>query len=268
MDESLVSTKSLNAKSPRSSISSYQPDHSTITMNLPPAHQYQHGLIPDTSITGKSQTAELDIILNSLCPSELRRLLHLAVETHPSFASEISSSANSNSSSPSSSEEQQEKKPINFIHYSNKVWHTLNPTTTTSTHQNKTNQDMQTAIATIKTTILAIPTHLSNQQNPSLTTKRNALEALRKIGRAICLCTNELGNTVRSSCDKIYINAIVQVAEGFNVEDKRILWAGGSGGEILRRWGRLEELRRGCFGGDGEWFERVGGVLDVLRREE
>ncbi|KAI4721881.1 hypothetical protein E4T48_01786 [Aureobasidium sp. EXF-10727] len=231
-------------------------------MDLPqPPHLYQH--TPQTSIRVDTPMSEiaplqvthsdvsLDTALDSFSAAELRQLLHLAVQRHPSFASNITSESSLGAAS----------KSVNFVQYSNSVWHTLNAKQ--HLHTDKSRQHALQAVQRIANDISSITAQI--HRTSTLATKKNALEALRKIGRSICLATGEVGERVRNvlGSDKIFVDAMVKVAASFTETDRRILWAGGSGAEIVKRLDQLDELRR-CHG----VFDGMDGVSRLLKKED
>jgi hypothetical protein len=244
-------------------IPGYGPIRLTVTMDLPPPHHhYQSGL--HTSLRVDTPTSEVpppihsdasfDAALESYSAAELRQLLRLAVQKHPSLVSDMTSENSQQSSHRSS-------KSVNFVHYSNSVWHTLNAKqhsdpTEGHQHANKAVQKVANDIHTVASQV---------QRQSSLTTKKNALETLRKIGRSICLATGVVGETVKEvlGSDKTFVDAIVKVTECFTEDDRRVLWAGGSGVEIVKRLDQLDELRR-CYC----IFDGFEVVLEVLKRED
>lgn len=241
-------------------IPGYGPIRLTVTMDLPPpaAHLQQQQFLHtssriDTPINETSSFLQpetpLDSVIDNLSTTELRRLLRLAVDKYPSLATDII-----HAQKPPS----EHNKPLNFVHYSNSVWHTLNAKPTSSTNPSKT---ANLAIKTIATSITSIPTHLSTSS--CLATKKNALETLRKIGRSVCHASGPVGQAVKEGVDACFVAACLEVVACFTREERYVLWAGGSGAEILRRFEQLDELRRreGVF----EGFE---GVVGGLRGEE
>jgi hypothetical protein len=236
----------------------------TVTMDLPPPphHHFQSGLHASLRVDTPTRevspaiysNASLDAALESYSAAELRQLLRLAVQKHPSLASDLTLESAQQSSHKAS-------KSTNFVHYSNSVWHTLNAKQ--HSDPNKEHHQANKAVQKIANDIHTITSQVQLQS--SLSTKKNALETLRKIGRSICLATGTVGETVKEvlGADTIFVDAVVRVAECFTEDDRRVLWAGGSGMEIVKRLDQLDELRR-CycvFGG----FEVV---LEVLKRED
>jgi hypothetical protein len=246
-------------------IPGYGPIRLTVTMDLPPPphHHYQSGLHGSSRVDtptsegppGTYSNASLDAALESCSAAELRQLLRLAVQKHPSLASDMISESTQQASHKAS-------KSVNFVHYSNSVWHALNAkhhhadSTKEHQHANKAVQKVANDIHTIASQV---------QRHSSLTTKKNALETLRKIGRSVCLATGVVGETVKEvlGADAIFVDAIVQVANCFTEDDRRVLWAGGSGTEIVKRLDQLDELRR-CY----RVFDGFEVVLEVLKRED
>lgn len=111
--------------------------------------------------------------------------------------------------------------------------------------------------------IAAVATQTSRES--SLITKKNALETLRKIGRSICLATGAVGDRVKEMLgpDRTFVDAIVKVAASFTEDDRRTLWAGGSGTEIVKRLEQLDELRS-CY----RIFNGFDMALRLLKRED
>jgi hypothetical protein len=244
-------------------IPGYGPIRLTVTMDLPPpSHHYENGLHAslrvDTPMSefppATHSDASLDAALDSFTAAELRQLLRLAVQKHPSLASDMTLEHAQRSSLKAS-------KSVNFVHYSNSVWHTLNAKQ--HSDSSKGHQHATKAVQKIANDIHTVASQVSRQS--SLTTKKNALETLRKIGRSVCLATGTVGETVKEvlGSDKIFVDAIVRVADSFTEDDRRILWAGGSGTEIVKRLDQLDELRR-CYC----VFEGFDVVLGLLKRED
>lgn len=244
-------------------IPGYGPIRLTVTMDLPPPpHHYQSG--SHTSVRVDTPTSEvppaihsdasLDAALESFSATELRQLLRLAVQKHPSLASDMTLEHAQQASFRAS-------KSVNFVHYSNSVWHTLNAKENSDPH--KEYQHAVKAVQKIAHDIRSVASQVHRQS--TLTTKKNALEALRKIGRSVCLATDVVGETVKAALgsDKTFVDAIVKVAESFTEDDRRTLWAGGSGTEIVKRLDQLDDLRR-CY----RIFEGFEVVLEVLKRED
>ncbi|KAI4841719.1 hypothetical protein E4T44_07723 [Aureobasidium sp. EXF-8845] len=247
-----------------SAIPGYGPIRLTVAMDLPPPphHHYQSGLYASLRVDTPtsevppaiSSNASLDAALESYSATELRQLLRLAVQKHPSLASDLTLESAQQTPHKAS-------KSVNFVHYSNSVWHTLNAKQ--HSDPNKEHQHANKAVQKIANDIHTITSQV--HKSSSLTTKKNALETLRKIGRSVCLATGVVGETVKEvlSANTIFVDAIVQVAECFTEDDRRILWAGGSGMEIVKRLDQLDELRR-CYC----VFEGFENVLEVLKRED
>jgi hypothetical protein len=245
-------------------IPGYGPIRLTVTMDLPPPphHHYQSGLhaslrvdTPTSDVPPPIHSgASFDAALESYTAAELRQLLRLAVQKHPSLATDIQLGSAQQISHKAS-------KSTSFVHHSNSVWHTLNAKQ--HSDPNKEHQHANKAVQKIATDIHTISSQVQRQS--SLTTKKNALETLRKIGRSVCLATGTVGETVKEvlGADTIFVDAIVHVAECFTEDDRRVLWAGGSGTEIVKRLDQLDELRR-CYC----VFDGFEVVLDVLKRED
>jgi hypothetical protein len=244
-------------------IPGYGPIRLTVTMDLPPPpHHYQNGLHAslrvDTPMSefppATHSDTSLDATLESFSAAELRQLLRLAVQKHPSLASDLTLE-HAQQASPKAS------KSVNFVHYSNSVWHILNAKQ--HSDPSKERQHANKAVQKVAHDIHTVASQVSRQS--SLTTKKNALGTLRKIGRSVCLATGTVGETVKEilGCDKIFVDAVVKVADSFTEDDRRILWAGGSGTEIVKRLDQLDELRR-CY----RVFEGFDVVLGLLKRED
>lgn len=244
-------------------IAGYGPIRLTVTMDLPqPPHHYQNGL--HASLRVDTPTSEyppaihsdtsLNAALDSYSATELRQILRLAIQKHPSLASDLTLEPAQQSSHKAS-------KSVNFVQHSNSVWHTLNA----KQHSDPTreHQHADKAVQKIATDIHTVSSQVN--RHSTLTTKKNALETLRKIGRSICLATGVVGDRVKAvlGTDKIFVDAIVKVAEAFTEEDRRTLWAGGSGTEIVKRLDQLDELRM-CYC----VFDGFEVVLEVLKRED
>jgi hypothetical protein len=199
-------------------------------------------------------STSVDTALDSFSATELRQLLRLAIQKHPSLASDLTLEHAQQSSF-------QASKSVNFVQYSNSVWHTLNA----KLHSDpaREHQHADKAIQKIANDIHGVASQVS--RHSTLTTKKNALETLRKIGRSICLVTGTVGDRVKAvlGSDKMFVDACVKVVKAFTEDDRRTLWAGGSGTEIVKRLDQLDELRR-CYC----IFEGFGVVLEVLRRED
>ncbi|KEQ63446.1 uncharacterized protein M437DRAFT_46444 [Aureobasidium melanogenum CBS 110374] len=228
----------------------------------PPSNDYQHAphmsVRVDTPMNEVPSTtcsdASLDTALDSFSATELRQILRIAVQRHPSLASDITSEYAQRVSLGAS-------KTVNFVHYSNSVWHTLN-----SKHYldpAKGRQYADKAVQRIANDISSVATQV--QRESSLVTKKNALETLRKIGRSVCLATGGVGERVKNvlGSDKMFVDAMIKVADSFTEDDRRTLWAGGSGTEIVKRLEQLDELRR-CY----RVFDRLDVVLKLLKRED
>lgn len=196
----------------------------------------------------------LDAALNSFTASELRQLLRLAVHKDPSFASEITTAHMHKTSHVKS-------KATNFVHYSNSVWHTLNAKQ--HLDPSKARQHAETAVHSVASDITAVASQI--QRESSLIAKKSALETLRKIGRSICLATGIVGDRVKEvlGTDRMFVDAVVKVAASFTEDDRRTLWAGGSGTEIVKRLDQLDELRS-CY----RVFDGFDVVLKLLKRED
>jgi hypothetical protein len=245
-------------------IPGYGPIRLTVTMDLPPPprHHYQGGLhaslrvdTPTSDVPPPIHSdASFNAALESYSATELRQLLRLAVQKHPSLASDMTSESAQQTPHKAS-------KSVNFVHYSNSVWHTLNAKQ--HSDPNKEHHQANKAVQKVANDIHTITSQVQRQS--SLTTKKNALETLRKIGRSVCLATGTVGETVKEvlGADTIFVDAIVRVAECFTEDDRRALWAGGSGMEIVKRLNQLDELRR-CYC----VFEGFEVVLEVLKRED
>jgi hypothetical protein len=244
-------------------IAGYGPIRLTVTMDLPqPPHHYQNGL--HASLRVDTPTSEyppaihsdtpLDAALDSYSATELRQLLRLAIQKHPSLASDLTLESAQQSTHKAS-------KSVNFVQHSNSVWHTLNAKQHSDTAREHQHADK--AVQKIANDIYGVASQVS--RHSTLTTKKNALETLRKIGRSICLATGVVGDRVKAvlGSDRMFVDAMVKVAEAFTEDDRRTLWAGGSGMEIVKRLDQLDELRR-CYC----VFEGFGVVLEILRRED
>ena len=244
-------------------IPGYGPIRLTVTMDLPPPpHHYQSGL--HTSLRVDTPTSEvppaihsdasLDAALESLSAAELRQLLRLAVQKYPSLASDLTLEHAQQSSFRAS-------KSVNFVHYSNSVWHTLNAKQYSD--PDKEDQHADRAVQKVANDISTVASQVHRQS--SLATKKNALEALRKIGRSVCLATGVVGDRVKAvlGSDKIFVDAIVKVAHSFTEDDRRTLWAGGSGTEIVKRLDQLDDLRK-CYC----VFDGFEAVLELMKRED
>ena len=244
-------------------IPGYGPIRLTVTMDLPPPpHHYQQS--PYTSMRVDTPLSEippainsdpsLDAALDSFTASELRQLLRLVVQKDPSFVSDITSAHVHKASHTTS-------KTTNFVHYSNSVWHTLNAKQ--HLDPNKARQHAEKAVHSVASDIAAVATQTSRES--SLITKRNALETLRKIGRSVCLATGFVGDRVKEvlGLDRIFVDAIVKVAASFTEDDRRTLWAGGIGTEVVKRLEQLDELRS-CY----RIFNGFDMVLKLLKRED
>ncbi|KEQ97831.1 hypothetical protein AUEXF2481DRAFT_2753 [Aureobasidium subglaciale EXF-2481] len=228
----------------------------------PPSKHHQHtphvSLRVDTPMNDTLSVVHselsLDAALDSLSAPELRQLLRLAVQKHPSFASEIALGHAQKAS-------HETRKTVNFVHYSNSVWHTLNA----KHHLNpeKRRQHADRAVQSVANDIVTVATQVGRES--SLVSKKSALEALRKIGRSICLATGAVGDRVKEAVgsDKMFVDAIVKVASSFTEDDRRTLWAGGSATEILKRLDQLDELRA-CY----HVFDGFDVVLKQLKRED
>lgn len=227
-------------------IPGYGPIRLTVTMDLPPPpHHYQNRL--HTSLRVDTPTSEappaiqsdasLDAALESFSVTELRQLLRHAVQKHPSLISDMTLEHAQQASFRAS-------RSVNFVHYSNSVWHALNAKENSDPHK-----EYQHAVKAVQKTADDIRSVASQvHRRSTLTTKKNALEALRKIGRSVCLATGVVGETAKAvlGSDKTFVDAILKVAESFTEDDRRTLWAGGSGTEIVKRLDRLDDLRR-CY---------------------
>lgn len=198
--------------------------------------------------------ASLDTALDSFSATELRQLLRIAVQRHPSLASDITSEYAQRVSLGAS-------KTVNFVHYSNSVWHTLNSKQYLDPAKGRQYADK--AVQRIANDISSVATQV--QRESSLVTKKNALETLRKIGRSVCLATGGVGERVKNvlGSDEMFVDAMIKVADSFTEDDRRTLWAGGSGTEIVKRLEQLDELRR-CY----RVFDRLDVVLKLLKRED
>lgn len=228
----------------------------------PPPNDHQHAphmsVRVDTPMNAVPSTtysdASLDTALDSFSAAELRQLLRFAVQKHPSLAADITSEYAQKASLGAS-------KTINFVHYSNSVWHTLN----SKQHLDpaKGRQYADKAVQRIANDISSIASQV--QRESSLVTKKNALEALRKIGRSVCLATGGVGERVKNvlGSDRMFVDAMIKVADSFTEDDRRTLWAGGSGTEIVKRLEQLDELRR-CY----RVFDGLDVVLRLLKRED
>ncbi|KAI4775625.1 hypothetical protein E4T52_09426 [Aureobasidium sp. EXF-3400] len=206
--------------------------------------------VPPTSCSD----ASLDTALDSFSAAELRQLLRLAVQKHPSLASDITSEHAQKASLGVS-------KTVNFVHYSNDVWHTLNSKQHLGLAEGRQYADK--AVQRIANDISSVATHV--RMESSIITKKNALETLRKIGRSVCLATDVVGERVKDvlGSDKMFVDAMIKVADSFTEDDRRTLWAGGSGTEIVKRLEQLDELRR-CY----RVFDGLDVVLKLLKRED
>ncbi|KAG9561365.1 hypothetical protein KCU71_g7946, partial [Aureobasidium melanogenum] len=244
-------------------IPGYGPIRLTVTMDLPPPpNHHQHAphmsVRVDTPMNEVPPTtcsdASLDIALDSFSAAELRQILRLAVQKHPSLASDITSEHAQKASLGAS-------KTVNFVHYSNDVWHTLN----SKQHLDpaKGRQYADKAVQRIANDISSVATQVRRES--SIVTKKNALETLRKIGRSVCLATDVVGERVKDvlGSDKMFVDAMIKVADSFTEDDRRTLWAGGSGTEIVKRLEQLDELRR-CY----RVFDGLDVVLRLLKRED
>ncbi|KAG9582709.1 hypothetical protein KCU77_g11182, partial [Aureobasidium melanogenum] len=244
-------------------IPGYGPIRLTVTMDLPPPpnhHQHapQMSVRVDTPMNEVPATtysdASLDTALDSFSAAELRQLLRLAVQKHPSLASDITSEHAQKASFGAS-------KTVNFVHYSNDVWHTLN----SKQHLDpaKGRQYADKAVQRIANDISSVATQVRRES--SIVTKKNALETLRKIGRSVCLATDVVGERVKDvlGSDKMFVDAMIKVADSFTEDDRRTLWAGGSGTEIVKRLEQLDELRK-CY----RVFDGLDVVLRLLKRED
>lgn len=244
-------------------IPGYGPIRLTVTMDLPPPpNHYQHApqmyVRVDTPMNEVSSTthsdASLDTALESFSAAELRQLLRTAVQNHPSLASDITSEYAQKASLGAS-------KTVNFVHYSNSVWHTLNSKQHLDASKGRLHAEK--AVQSIARDISSVATQV--QRESSLITKKNALDTLRKIGRSICLATGVVGERVKDvlGSDKMFVDAMIRVADSFTEDDRRTLWAGGSGTEIVNRLEQLDELRR-CY----RVFDGLSVVLRSLKRED
>lgn len=198
--------------------------------------------------------ASLDTALDSFSAAELRQLLRLAVQKYPSLTSDITSEYTQKASVGAS-------KTVNFVHYSNSVWHTLNSRPHLDLIKGRPYADK--AVQRIANDMSSVATQVRKES--SLITKKNALETLRKIGRSVCLATGVVGERVKDvlGSDKMFVDAMVKVADSFTEDDRRTLWAGGSGTEIVKRLEQLDELRR-CY----RVFDGLDIVLRLLKRED
>lgn len=212
----------------------------------------------DTPLSGTSTDSQLggslDAVLGSMSAHELRQLLRTAVQKFPSLASDISSQY-----TPIAPVEH--NNTVSFIHHSNNVWHALNANRPgdISTHPSTPTTAIYQVAQDIET--IAQQIHPSS----SLATKKNALETLRKIGRNICMAPGATGAKAREILgnDGSFVGAVMGVVQKLTRHDRRTLWAGGSGAEIVKRFEQLDELRR-CHG----VFEGFEGVIWVLKKEE
>ena len=243
----------------------YGPIRLTVTMDLPPPPTMQYPFptsyntpsvgTPNSETPPGLPTRELETALDFLSSTEIRQLLRLAIHKHPSFAAEVQQEYTLKAQA-------ERSKSVNFVHYSNNAWHTLN------TKFNRLDGDRQTEMAESAAEDLAadIGAVVSQvRKESSLQTKKSALETLRKIGRSICLAPGIVGQKVKEGLgyDARFVDAVMDVVGRCSAEEKRSVWLDGSGKELLKRLEQLDELRR-----HNGIFERFEEVLEMLKQGE
>ncbi|KAI4735783.1 hypothetical protein E4T50_13705 [Aureobasidium sp. EXF-12298] len=135
-------------------------------MDLPqPPHHYQNGLHASLRVDtpmgeyppAMHSSTSLDTALDSYSATELRQLLRLAIQKHPSLASDLVYE-------PAPKASLQASKSVNFVQHSNSVWHTLNAKQSDPTREH---QHADTAVQKIANDI-----HGVTSQHPQHQEKR------------------------------------------------------------------------------------------------
>lgn len=161
--------------------------------------------------------------------------------------------------------QQKRTRVISFDHYSKSIWHDLNGE---YDHLSGSKQYEMAFEVTeeICNSIITIGKEAGNAEN-SFGTKRSGLETLRKIGKTICLSSNDtLGHEVQKhfqyeTCLDDAIKAIVVTLN--DVQCKAMCMINDGRSTFLQKMEELQGLAEGyCV------FEHLGEVIDDLQGED
>ncbi|KAJ6084583.1 hypothetical protein N7486_011383 [Penicillium sp. IBT 16267x] len=187
----------------------------------------------------------------SLKAEGLAELLHEAAKLHPDVNHMVITAINSMI-------EERKKRVIDFDHYSKSIWSEIN--VRYKSMKGSKQYDISFDVASeVSSTI----SHIANQcaEFPNPRTRRNGLETLRKIGKTICLSSNDtLGHEVQKQfqADECLENAMHDIVSEMSAEERQIV----SHGPL---WQKLEELEQ--LANDYCVFEGLHAVMGLIQGE-
>ncbi|KAJ5935789.1 hypothetical protein N7466_005336 [Penicillium verhagenii] len=187
--------------------------------------------------------------MQGLKAEQLTELLHKAAALHPDVNLMITTAIEK-------SREERQKHVVNFDQYSGSIWRQIN--VDYSSMRGSKQYEMAFDVAgSVSSTISLIAAKCAQFANPQ--TRRNGLETLRKIGKTICLSSNDtLGHEVQKQfqSDPSLENAMHDIVAEMSTEER----------EAIQRdplWQKLEELE--ALANDHCVFDGLRGVLETIQ---
>jgi len=206
-----------------------------------------------SNTNGDATTPSMDFtpIISLLPSATIRALLLDAAQAHPDIARAIVSSHADILAA-------ERAKVVDFDPYSKNAWYELN------VRYDKLSGSQQYDVAhEVEDSITGIIKSISRQtpDHACFSTKRSAMETLRKIGKTICLGNGCIGHEVHkgfqyNSCLE---DAMLRIVEGMSEEERDDLVCEAADGEFLDKMVELGALKKGyCL------FEGLDAVVALL----
>ncbi|KAJ5375926.1 hypothetical protein N7509_012812 [Penicillium cosmopolitanum] len=163
-----------------------------------------------------------------------------------------------------SAQDERRNRVIDFDYHSKSIWKTIN--VTYRSMKGSRQYDIAFDVAgEISSTISSIAARCVEFPNPR--NRRSGLETLRKIGKTICLSSNDtLGHEVQQQfqSDPCLENAMCDIVSEMSAQEKEDICNEAMGSEsLIAKLEELAKLAESCC-----VFEGIGEVLDLLRGEE
>lgn len=207
-----------------------------------------------------TQLAEISIPtqdqLKVLKPERVVELLQMAAMKHADVNAMVLQAIQS-------AQEEHKNRPIDFDYHSKSIWQKLN--VTFRSMKGSKQYDISFDVAgEISSTISSIAEKCAEFPNPQ--NRRSGLETLRKIGKTICLSSNDtLGHEVQKQfqSDPCLENAMCDIVSEMSPQEKEDIYNAEMGSEsLLAKLVELEKLAESyCV------FEGLGEVLDLIKGE-
>ncbi|KAJ5565398.1 hypothetical protein N7513_001640 [Penicillium frequentans] len=181
----------------------------------------------------------------------LAELLHKAAKAHPDVNTMVTAAINSMM-------EERKKRIVDFDQYSKSIWSAINVR-----HSSKKGSKQYDLSFDVASEVSSTISHIANQcaefSNPR--TRLNGLETLRKIGKTICLSSNDtLGHEVQKQfqSDPSLENAMHDIVSEMSPAEREVVMNG-------PLWQKLDELEQ--LANDYCVFEGLHAVMDLIQGE-